>query len=106
MGERRSSRMYPVLSRPRLLAGVEHGLAVANGTLAIVTVMHYRQWQFLPVFVLIHVLMAAASRYEVDIRKVYRRYASQADHYEPFPRNRGSQTRNARPEGWGKGEPC
>lgn len=103
---RRSSRMYPVLSRPRLLAGVEHGLAVANGTLAIVAVMHYRQWQLLPMFILIHALMAAASRNEFDIRRVYRRYASQSDYYEPFPREFGMKTRNPRPAGWGRGLLC
>ncbi len=104
--DRRSSRMYPVLSRPRLVAGVEHGLAIANGTLAIVVVMHFRQWTFLPVFVLLHMLMAVASKHEVDIRKVYRRYSIQADCYEPFPRNRGSKIRNPRPHGWGRGVPC
>lgn len=106
MGSRRASRMYPVLSRPRLLAGVEHGLAVANITLAIVFTMHLRQWQLIPVFIFIHLLMLAGSRNEPQIRQVYRRYAGQGDRYDPFPRDKGGKTRAPRPEWWGKGVPC
>jgi type IV secretory pathway TrbD component len=106
MSDRRYSRFYPVLSRPKLVMGVEDALAIANIVLGITTTMHFKQWQLLPVFILIHFLMQAASRNEPSIRKVYRRYATQSDRYEPFPRNMGAKTRRARPEGWGRGLSC
>lgn len=102
MLKRRSNRSFPVLSRPKLIAGVEDSLALVNIILGIVTVMHFKQWQLLPVFVALHFIMQAASRREPSIRKVYRRYASQADIYEPFWRNRGVHLKKPRPEGWGR----
>ena len=106
MEKRRSSRIYPVLNQPKMLAGVEHAFAVANITIGLTMAMHFHQWQLLPVFVLFHVALSAAGRREPEIRKVYRRYAAQGDYYEPFPRNMGTRARKARPDGWGKSVPC
>ncbi|MCG7871015.1 MAG: VirB3 family type IV secretion system protein [Candidatus Thiodiazotropha lotti] len=106
MEKRRSNRIYPVLNRPKLIAGVEDSFAIANITVGLTMVMHFQQWQLIPVFLLFHLALSAAGRREPAIRKVYRRYAGQGDCYEPFPRNMGAKMRNARPEGWGRGVPC
>lgn len=104
--ERRVSKMYPVLNRPKQLGGVEHSLAVANMVVGVALVFNWQQWQFIPVFIFIHFVLHYASRHEPEIRKVYRKYSSQADYYEPFPRERGDKTKNPRPIEWGKGYPC
>lgn len=106
MSSRRNSRIFPVLSKPKLVMGVEDSLAIANIIVGIVTVFHFKQWQLFPVFIITHIAMHAASRKEPAIRKVYRKYATQADIYEPFPRSMGLNTKKERPNLWGKDVQC
>ena len=104
--KRRSSRIYPVLNRPKLIGGVEDSLALGNMIVGLAMVMNLGQWELIPVFVLIHAVMRIAGKRESSIRKVYRKYSSQADNYDPFPRDMGDKIRSPRPEGWGRGVPC
>lgn len=101
---RRKSKVHAALFEPKTIGGVEHSLAVMNGTLAVVFVIGLEFAAYIPVAVLAHALLAYVTKRDPRIRQIYRRYIRQGDRYDPWPHSK--QRYNARPKGFGRGMLC
>lgn len=104
MHELRHNAVHSSLMEVRTLGGVEHGLAVLNGTFAAVFIMGLKSMVWLPAAILFHILLMVLTKRDPMFRQVYRRYATQGHRYDPWPMS--GESRNARPQGWGRGTLC
>lgn len=99
----RRHEIHSVLSRPRLILGVDHKLAMLNMIAAAEFVLILGMPWMAPGFLVSHLVLAYATKRDPMIRPVYMRYMKQKDRYEPWPRTSGA---NQRPIGWGRGFLC
>jgi len=104
MTGRRATPIHHSLMEIRTLGGVEHGLAVLNGTIAAVFVMGLKSPFWLPAAVIFHIALMVLTKRDPLFRQIYRRYMTQGHRYDPWPMSGGS--RYPRPDGWGKGTLC
>lgn len=101
---RRSNRIYRSLNEERMFGGVQRDLAIYNAIFAALAVLGLGWvWWLLPSAVA-HFVMRNINRRDSRIMQVYRRYAQQADRYDPWPRT--DSRRNARPAGFARGWLC
>ncbi|MEY2152277.1 VirB3 family type IV secretion system protein [Rhodanobacter sp. 115] len=98
---RRISKVYQVLARPKLVAGVDFKFLVLNGAIcaiALIVVKFY--WWAIPTWI-IHKVLQAIARKDALLRPIFMTYSRQTDHYEPWPTTDG--TRGMRPRDLGRG---
>lgn len=88
----------------KTIAGVEDRLAILNATFALAIVMGTGLWPWLAVALALHVLAARLTRYDPYLRRIYIRFARQADRYDPWPRVAPACAR--RPPGFGRDLLC
>jgi len=100
----RATPVRQSLLEVRTLAGVEDRLAILNATFALAIVMGMGLWPWLGVAVALHVLAARLTRYDPYLRRIYIRFARQADQYDPWPRVGPASGR--RPQGFGRDLLC
>lgn len=79
-------------------------MAILNGTLGAALVMGTEQLAFVGLTVALHFFLMWMTKKDPYTIKVYARYATLADIYDPWPRK--NQKRNTRPEGFGKNLLC
>lgn len=97
----RTSTVYQVVARPRLVAGVDFKFLAFNGLCAfeIVAVGHF--WPWLAVTWVIHKILQAVARHDALMRPIFFAYAKQKDYYEPWPVE--TTFHNMRPRNLGRG---
>lgn len=99
--KRRVSKVYQVLARPKLVAGVDFKFLVLNGAMCAIAllVVHFYYW--IAITWLIHKVLQAIGRKDALLRPIFMTYARQADHYEPWPTT--DSRRRMRPRDLGRG---
>ncbi len=99
--QRRTSVVYQVLARPRLVAGADFNFAAVNVAIGaiVVVILHFWYWA-IGVFV-IHKVLQAIARNDPLSRVIFVTYGKQRDHYEPWPRE--NAVRGLRPSNFGRG---
>lgn len=81
--EVRQSKVYQVLARPQLIAGVDPKFLGLNIMLtALMLTIHFWYWIIMTYF--IHVLMKRVWRKDPLMYKLYLRYSWQGDYYDPW----------------------
>jgi len=100
----RASLVHQSLLEVKTIAGVEDRLAILNATFALAIVMGLGLWPWLAAAFALHLVAARLTRRDPYLRRIYIRYARQADHYEPWPRT--GMTCNRRPRGFGRDLLC
>ena len=89
------------LSEPRMLAGGEFRLVMANFAFGLVVTGMMHVWQYLLVAAAFHLALMVVARNDPRAREIYLEYARQGDRYQPWPDPR-RQRRNRRPAGFGR----
>lgn len=100
----RANRIYKSLNEVQSLGGAERGLTIVNGTTAAVMIwqLHYLWW--IPVGAVIQFFLRWMFKKEPLLRKIYLRYVTQSDRYDPWPH--AVDSKNMRPLGMDRGNLC
>lgn len=99
--DRRTSKVYQVLARPKLIMGVDFSFLVMNVALAAIICLVMHVWWWLIVTYLIHKVLQAIARKDALTRLIFIVYSKQRDHYEPWPAP--DAVRGLRPRDFGRG---
>jgi type IV secretion system protein VirB3 len=103
--EGRDERVFPALSRPSLVAGVDPKLLVVNYGFVLLVMLLFRDLRIVAVFAVLaaaaHVFLRGIFRKDPWLRPIYIRYMRQADRYDPYPEI--EPRRGLRPIGFGRG---
>lgn len=102
--EGRDERVFPTLSKPPLLAGVDPKLLVVNYGFVLLVMLLFRDLRIVAVFgilaVGVHLFLQGIFRKDPWLRPIYIRYMRQADRYDPWPEI--EPRRGLRPIGFGR----
>lgn len=98
---RRSSVVYQVLARPRLVAGADFTFEAVNVCLAAIVCIIIHFWWYLIGAYVVHKILQAIARNDPLARIIYVVYHKQSDHYDPWPRE--NVVRGLRPVNYGRG---
>ena len=102
--ELRATAVYRSLLEIKTIGGVEDRLAIMNGTFAIAIVVGLGLWPYIALAAALHLILARITRRDPFSRRIYMRYNTQADRYDPWPHAR--QRHGRRPQGFGRGTLC
>lgn len=102
--EPRASQVHKSLLEIKTIGGVEKRMAIANGTLSAALTMGTTQPLFIGVGAIVHFFLVWVTKKDPFTIKVYMRYATMGDVYDPWPKR--TIKVNARPEGFGKNLLC
>lgn len=101
----RDDRVFPALSRPPLLAGVDPKLLVVNYGFVLLGMLLFRDLRIVAVFAVlavgVHLFLQGIFRRDPWMRMIYIRYMRQSDRYDPWPEI--EPRRGLRPIGFGRG---
>lgn len=98
---RRSSVVYQVLARPRLVAGADFTFEAINVCLAAIMCIIIHFWYWVVGAYIIHKVLQAIARNDPLSRVIFVTYSKQCDRYEPWPRE--NAVRGLRPANFGRG---
>ncbi|TAN03138.1 MAG: hypothetical protein EPN36_14165 [Rhodanobacteraceae bacterium] len=98
---RRSSVVYQVLARPRLVAGADFKFVAINVCLAAIVCIIIHFWWYLIGMYVIHKVLQAIARNDPLSRVIFITYSKQRDRYDPWPRE--NAVRGLRPANFGRG---
>lgn len=99
--KRRVSKVYQVLARPKLVAGVDFKFLVVNGAVAAIALIVVKFYYWIAVTWIIHKVLQAIARKDALLRPIFMTYSKQANHYEPWPTT--DSARGMRPRDFGRG---
>lgn len=99
--ERRTSRVYQVLAKPRLILGQDFPFLVMNMAIAAVMVLDLHVYWWLFITFIIHKVLQAIGRNDPLMRRIFLVYSKQADRYDPWPSV--DAVRGLRPRDFGRG---
>lgn len=97
----RVTKIHRSLMEIKTIGGVERKLFILNQTFMLTFVMGMSMLFYIPIGIILHFVLAKATKKDPFLRLIYIRYNRQADRYDPWPH--AVQKHNARPEGFGRG---
>ena len=102
--EARATPVYSALIVPKLLAGADRRLTILNATATLALIFAAGWVWWIGVALGLQALLKWLTARDPHLFAAYRRYASEGDVYDPFPRS--FQRCNSRPEGFGRDTLC
>lgn len=100
----RATPVHKSLLEPKLMGGVEHRLAILNGTMFAAMIMGLESLWVVPIGVLSHMVLRWLTKKDAHIVRIYGQYRILGDIYDPWVR-RNLRT-NMRPKGFSRGVLC
>ena len=102
--EPRATPVFSALIVPKLLAGADRRLTILNGTTTLALILAAGWIWWIVVALAIQATLKWMTTRDPHLFAAYRRYASEGDVYDQFPR--AFPRHNSRPDGFGRDTLC